>query len=127
MRALSLRLASAVGFVLGACRGQDCVALPCALPVAVIVTVTDGAGGPAPSGSVVHVSGAIVAAFACSSGMCAVPGTAGTYTLAVGAPGFQSVQRTVTVQGTSPECGCPSVETARVAVALIPQAASISR
>lgn len=118
-RSLPRVLLVAVGLWLAACRGQDCLALPCALPVAIIITLTDAAGAPPPSGSTVHVSGALAGTVPCDGGTCIVPGTAGTYALDVAAPGFQSAQRTVTVHGMSPECGCPTVDTERVNVVLL--------
>jgi PEGA domain len=107
-----------LGLLFAACRGQDCLALPCALPVAIVITLTDAAGGPPPSGSTVHVSGALTGTFPCDGGTCIVAGTAGTYALDVAAPGFASAQRTVTVHGTTPECGCPTVDTERVSIVL---------
>jgi hypothetical protein len=51
---------------------------------------------------------------------CFEPGYAGTYELDVEAPGFQTVHRTVRVDGTTPECGCPTVVAEHVSVALVP-------
>ena len=110
-----LAAVGALGMTLTSC-SHDCVALPCALPVAIIITVT-GATSGAVEGAVVQVSGALVTSMPCHA-TCRVPGTAGTYTLDVTAPGFAAARRTVVVQGTSPSCGCPTVITESVAVAL---------
>jgi hypothetical protein len=75
--------------------------------MAIIINVTAGAGGSAVNGAVVQVSGAAIATVHCNA-MCYVPGYAGTYSLEVEAPGFQRTQRTVTVDGTDPACGCPT-------------------
>jgi hypothetical protein len=81
--------------------------------------VTGAGGGAPPSGTVVHVSGAVSTDVPCGSGTCIVPGTAGTYTLRLEAPGFATVERTVTVHGTSPACGCPTVDTEAVSLAVV--------
>jgi hypothetical protein len=48
-----------------------------------------------------------------------VIGDAGTYNLAVAAPGFQSVMRTVVVPGDAPSgCGCPSIDTQHITITL---------
>ena len=97
---------------------HECLALPCALPVAVVVSVTSGTPGAAVAGAVVRVTGAATTTLPCE-GLCRVPGTSGTYDLEVTAPGFATVRRSVTVQGTNPPCGCPSVVTENVAVTLV--------
>jgi hypothetical protein len=52
--------------------------------------------------------------------ICAIGGYAGTYTVTISAPGFQSASRTVTVSGTeAEECHCASVSTAHLEVALV--------
>jgi len=50
---------------------------------------------------------------------CQVWGYAGTYDLEIGAPGFLSARETRVVHGATPECGCPTVSTERLAVALV--------
>ena len=45
---------------------------------------------------------------------------AGTYTLVVAAPGYESAERTVDVQGSTPECGCASVQTQDLTFVLTP-------
>jgi hypothetical protein len=102
--------------------GHECELPPCPVTIAVVITVT-AAGGPL-SAVVVQVSGARAATIPCSStssigAMCYVAGSAGTYELEVSALGFQSAHRTVTVEGTTPECGCDAVVTAPVYVVLV--------
>ena len=106
--------------------GADCLALPCAVPFAVQVTVTAaGSGAPVP-GAFVAVAGPVSGQGACAQAavgtQCAVAGGAGTYELDVGAPGYRTVHRQVVVAGTAPPCGCPSAETQHVDVALLPAA-----
>ena len=122
-RALAALLLLGIGADLASCgkSGDECLALPCPLPVAVEISVTAAGGGPV-DGVIVHVSGAATGTASCSVGTtastCYVPGVAGTYDLEVAASGFQTTQRTVTVGGTTPECGCPTVVTAHLDVAL---------
>jgi hypothetical protein len=108
---------SALGMAFTAC-SHDCLALPCALPIAIIVNVTGGTSGASVDGVTVQVSGAAVSSMPCNT-TCRVPGTAGTYNLDVTAPGFAPVRRTLVVQGTNPSCGCPTVFTESVAIALV--------
>ena len=99
-----------------------CPAYPCPLPLAITVNVLSASGG-AVQGAFVQVAGAMTGATQCSPGpttICYVMGTAGTYTLWVGAPGYQSMLESVTVVGTSPVCGCPVVETQLLTVILTP-------
>ena len=111
---------------IAACSGRDaadCIIPPCALPVAVEVAVTSsGAGGPVP-GAFVTASGAMSGQGFCRQGAattCDVMGAVGTYELDVGAPGYQTVHRQVVVAGTTPACGCTSVDTQRITLALVP-------
>jgi len=97
--------------------GHDCLALPCALPVAIVVNVK-GAAGASIDGVNVAVSGATATTLSCTV-TCRVPGTAGTYSLDVTAPGYAPMRRTLTVPGTNPACGCPTVVTETVAIALV--------
>jgi hypothetical protein len=123
------RLTSAVLAVLGALGmasascGHDCLALPCALPIALTISVTGGTSRAAVDGVTVQVTGAVVTSMPCKT-ICNVPGTAGTYNLEVTAPGFAPVRRTVVVQGTNPSCGCPTTVTEIVAIALVPAPSS---
>src|SRR5262245_52814897 len=97
------------GVVLAGC-GGDCPGIAsCALQPAIRVSVTS-AVSPGPVANVaLDVSGANVGPIACtmeaSATVCTVLGYPGTYGLVVKAPGFASAERTVSVRGTSGECG----------------------
>jgi hypothetical protein len=100
----------------------DCVTPPCALPVAVIVTVTSTISGAAVAGSFVQAPG-FSGPLPCNQSpgtTCRVLGSAGTYQLDIGAPGFQTVHITVEVKGTTAKCGCGTVETEQLIIALVP-------
>lgn len=95
------------------------MALPCPLPLAITVRVSNDVTGEPVNGATLHVSGAATATITCN-GLCYIPGTAGQYVLDLSAPGFQSSRLTVAVQGTNPECGCPTVIVQQVRMALSP-------
>jgi hypothetical protein len=109
---------------LSACIKTDCVTVPCLLPQAVTVTVSNAASGGAVPNAVVQITGALSGTAPCNGTptTCHINGYAGTYSLAVSAPGFQSATRDVTVVGVerTDECHCPAVETAQVSVTLTP-------
>jgi hypothetical protein len=100
---------------------NECLALPCPMPLAIQIGVTAADGGSV-DGVIVAVSGAATGTASCSAGTtattCYVPGVAGTYNLDIAASGFQATQRSVTVGGMTPECGCPTVVTVHLQVAL---------
>ena len=98
---------AALGMAVNSCR-HDCLALPCPAPLPAITIRVSAADADLVRDAVVHVSGASVVTIPCSA-ECSVPGYSGTYVLEVDAPGYQTTRRTVTVQGTNPECGCPTV------------------
>lgn len=115
---------SVLGMAAAACGGggsSDCLLLPCAIPLAVSLDVSSSTG-EAVTGVVVQVSGATNGTNPCNIGptvsTCYVMGTAGTYELAVVAPGFQTARRTVTVSGTAPQCGCPTAVTQHLLIVL---------
>jgi hypothetical protein len=110
--------AAGLAFTIAGCNG-DCVVTPCALPIAVVVDITSASSGAAVSGASIAVSGAVISTVPCD-GSCKIMGYAGTYTLDVSAPGYQSTERTVLVRGSSPACGCASTEPERVSIALTP-------
>jgi hypothetical protein len=90
------------------------------MPIALFVDVTDAVTGGPVNGAVVTISrGGIIERMPCNL-TCYEPGYAGTYILDVEAPGFQSAHRTVRVEGTTPECDCPTVVAEHVSVALAP-------
>ena len=116
---LALRVVLAANAVaLTACGKEGCLPLPCPMPLALTINVTGGTAGAPVDGAVVQVSGALLATIPCPS-TCRVPGTAGTYNLDVTAPGFEMARRTVTVQGTTPSCGCPTVVPETLAIVLV--------
>ena len=106
---------------LEACSGE-CVLPPCGPPVAVYLTVTSSASGDPIDDANVQVTG--VATSRPCPGRCDVYGGPGTYQLTVSAPGFDPVERTITVSPGEPvPCGCGGVvSTEQVAVALTPAA-----
>lgn len=110
----------AIALVLGlAACGGECLALPCAMPMAADVVVTSAITGAGVIGVSLAVSGPVTTTMPCDSS-CVVSGYAGTYTLVASAPGYQSLERTVAVRGVTPACGCASVQTEQVTLALTP-------
>lgn len=103
-----------------ACSEAECIIPPCALPLALEVTViAEGTGAPVPGVSIA-VNGPVTGGGPCADARCVVLGTAGTYEIDISAPGYQTLHRSVVVLGTSRECGCPTVTTERLTVALSP-------
>jgi hypothetical protein len=104
--------------------GDDpvCVIPPCPFPVAIQVSVHTGTSQSGIAGAFVRASG--TSELPCADGPsrpCIVSGYAGTYQLDIGAPGFQTVHRTVEVTGKSGGCGtCPSIDTQLLDIALVP-------
>jgi hypothetical protein len=114
---------AALGAAVISCGGSgepDCLHKPCPMPIALFITVTDAVTGVAVTGAVVRTSqGGVVHTMPCGF-PCYEPGYAGTYVLDVEAPGYQSAHRTVKVEGTTPECDCPTVVAEHLTVALNP-------
>jgi hypothetical protein len=108
------------GACLSACK-SDCLALPCPLPMALNITMTSSVTAGSVTGATAKVTGPALSTMTCA-GSCIVPGYAGTYVIAVSAPGYVDAQRTVTVAGSTsnPACGCASVTRADVTFALVP-------
>jgi len=104
--------------------GDDpvCVIPPCPFPLAVVLTVHASTSQVGITGAFVRVPG--YSDMPCTGGAvspCIVSGYAGTYQLDIGAPGFQTVHRTVEVTGKSAGCGtCAQVDTQHLDVALVP-------
>ena len=102
----------------------DCVHVPCPIPLAIMLGVTSAPGGPVP-GLTVTVSGSASGLAQCTAGAsvtsCTVPGTAGTYNLLLSAAGFQEQALSVVVSGSTPACGCPTVQTQQVNAVLTPR------
>jgi hypothetical protein len=128
MRPLLIRSVTAAALALGACRdGGDelaaCVIPPCAIPSAILVSVTSSATGAALPGATVTETKPGSATYPCvlaPGATCPVLGSYGTYELDISAPGYQTAHRSVVVTGSSPPCGCPRVDTQQIAVALAP-------
>lgn len=124
-----LRGVLGLAVVLGVCIGcsgptkPDCLRPPCPLPIAVVVRVSSASGGPVP-GLTLTLSGAVSGSAQCNADAgttsCIVPGEHGRYDLLFAAPGFAAKTVSVTVQGSTPACGCPSVEQQNVVVVLTP-------
>jgi hypothetical protein len=103
--------------------GGPCLAPPCPAPFAARVTVTSSASSAPVIGAFVHeVAPSASAQNLCNGDSCDVPGGPGTYQLDVGAPGFTTQHLTVTVTGTTQKCGCGTVDTKQLSVALVPAA-----
>jgi hypothetical protein len=94
----------------------------CIPQVAMIVTVSSSAGGSV-GGVSVQAAGLLGPPGSCvvapEATYCPVTGNPGRYALSVSSPGFATVQRSVTVNGTY-HCGCASVTTENVVVVLSP-------
>jgi len=113
--------------VLTACGGDStapCIALPCPLPIAVTLAIVSSSSATPLSSVFVTVSGAATGSGLCGSATvadCIVSGYSGTYQLDVGAPGFQTVHRTIVVTETPPpRCGCRLPNTQHLDIALEP-------
>jgi hypothetical protein len=91
------------------------------MPIALFINLTDATTGGSVNGAVVRISvrGIINTVPYCNL-TCYEPGYAGTYSLDVEAPGYQSAHRTVTVEGSTPECDCPTVVAEHVSITLAP-------
>jgi hypothetical protein len=97
------------------------VVLPCPLPVAIEIAISTSSSTTAIPGAFVQVAGNTVPCSAGPATTCVIVGTSGTYALDIGAPGFQTVHRSVEVSGTNAGCNtCGSVDTQHLAVALVP-------
>jgi hypothetical protein len=116
-------LALAVGTGCNHQSEPDCVMPPCPLPLAIMVRVTSATGGPVP-GLTLTLSGAAAGSRQCSAdastSSCVVAGMPGTYNLRLAAPEFQEKTLSITVQGSTPPCGCTSVQRQDLDVVLSP-------
>jgi hypothetical protein len=119
---LGLLLAAHVGC--GHAAEPDCVVPPCPIPLAIVINSTSAAGGPV-ANLLLTVSGASTGFGPCSAGdaltQCRVSGTAGTYNLRLTAAGFEEKAFSVTIEGSSPPCGCPTVQPQQIDVVLTPR------
>jgi len=104
------------------CFGGDCIQMPCPLPTAVVAAVVSATGAPL-TGLFIDV-GTPAVRILCdgTTGRCVVPGSAGSYMLSVGAPGYQTMQRSVTatVVRATGRCGCAGVNTQQLQLTLVP-------
>src|SRR6266496_4995685 len=70
----------------------DCIALPCPMPMAAVLTVTSSKGGPVPE-LTMTVSGPVSTSGPCTVGesatTCVLPGLSGSYSVRLTSPGFQ--------------------------------------
>lgn len=125
-RSLRCAITLIVVATLGAC-GEDspevCALAPCPLPQALSVTVSSTVVPGAVPGAFVQVA-SWSSPMPCNQGSagatCLVMGSAGEYVVDIGAPGYQTVRRTVLVQGRTVGCSCPTVVTQQLSVALTP-------
>lgn len=120
---LSLKCA-VIPLIALACK-TDCVQTAlCALQLALTVTVTSSTSGAPVTGAFVQIqSPQSTTPIPCNQApgtTCEIRGYAGTYVMVVGAPAFQSAQRTQVVGGNDPSCGCPTVDARHIDVALVP-------
>lgn len=108
----------AIGAFLVGC-GGDCVALPCAMPIGLSLTITS-ANGALPIIATVDVTGRVQTTVPCT-GTCMIPGPAGAYQLKVSAAGFQTATVSATVTGSDGgKCGCPTVDQQHLDIKLNP-------
>lgn len=124
-RAVLRRLATTGALALSATSCGDsavtnCVHPPCPAPFALSVTVISGLSGGSVAGAFVQTSANTLPCTQSPGTTCIVPGNAGQYELDIGAPGYQTVHRSVTVTGSNPPCGCAVVNTQHLDVALTP-------
>ncbi len=102
----------------------DCIPPPCPMPIAIKASVSSSAGGAVP-GLTLTLSGATSGPGQCTAGQstteCIVPGMPGTYFLQFTAAGFQDKTLSVVVPGSTPPCGCTSVQIQQVTVVLTPR------
>jgi hypothetical protein len=106
------------------CGGEaaQCITPPCALPAAIMLTVTSSNPSVGITGAFIQVGG-YSGGNQCSGSpvaTCLVLGEIATYEVDIGATGFQTVHRSIVVTGTIPTCGCESIDTQHVSVVLTP-------
>lgn len=104
---------------LSACGGGTCVTPPCPEVTALVITVTSATTGNPIATAVLAEHTPSSAQISCNA-TCSVQGGPGQYTFTLGAPGFDPVDRTVQVTGSTPKCGCETADTQHLAIALAP-------
>ena len=123
MRPKSSGWIALAGVLVVSCTAPECLTPPCPLPLAVTIHLTSATTGASVEGATLRVTGPVESTGPCQSSTCYVRGPAGSYTVTVEAPGFQTAERTVTVRGVAPQgCGCSSAVAERVDLALVPAA-----
>lgn len=84
----------------------------------IFVTSTSGEPIRGASAEVSGISGAIPCVFGAESNVCRVPGSAGTYDVRITAAGYQPATQSIAVTGHSGGCGCGTVDSRTVTIAL---------
>ena len=109
---------ASAAFLLAACSSDHCLAAACPIGPAFTLTVTSSASGAPVSG--ISVTGDPFDG-QCNDpvGTCTMWGYAGKYTVTIEAPGFQSVQRMITVQDDGASC-CSLAVPGHLDVTLVP-------
>jgi hypothetical protein len=119
LRAREVWLGLALLASLDGCTG-DCI-LPSCPPIAIDLNIVSSTSGDPIDNASLQVAGAASSSQGCP-GTCDVIGGPGTYQLTVSAPGFDRVERAVTVSPVEPaRCDCGGfVNTEHVTIALTP-------
>lgn len=118
-----IRLASALALAAGCTGEAACLVLPCPESVAVTLTVTSAQPAVLLGDVVVQSSTSATPPQCTKSGAsasCTVRGMQGVYSLVIGALGFASQQRSVSVSRSGDGCGCSFLATQHLDVALVP-------
>lgn len=125
---MRILVAVAALMLTSSCGDGVCPAVPCPVSIAVEVNVASSGGAQVP-GLSVAVTGPSGTVPCQTSGatQCMVSGSRGTYQLDIGAPGFQSVHRTVQVtsSGTHGCNTCDIVDTQHLNITLAPAASAV--
>lgn len=114
---------------LAAACSSDCVYNPCPLPNAAEISVTASNAPAGIPGLTAAITGALMTTLTCSptasDTLCRIPGGPGVYHAKLSAPGYQTVDVTFTVTGTSAGCNtCGHVDLQRLSVAMQPATGS---
>lgn len=102
-----------------ACSDHPCVGVPCALPTALVLSVTSATTGVPIDTVDITLRSPGTGEIHCG-GTCYIQGNAGTYAFTVSGPGFRPVDRSIQVTGSSADCGCGTVDTEHLSIALSP-------
>jgi hypothetical protein len=112
---------SVLAVAIAACgSGAECIYLPCPAPFAALVTVT-ASNGTSLTGVFITNGAGRQDCPAGASSSCYVSGGPGNYELDIGAAGFKTVHKSLTVTGTMGGCNtCEHADTQRLTIALDP-------